>query len=137
MSTKLYVGNMSYDASEQDLEQLFAQYGEVQSATIIMDRYTDRPKGFGFVEMESAETCQAAIDALNENEWMGRKLVVNIARPRQERLDTSSLELNIKASSQGCWLFLCLILQLILINIQLGLKFRNALETNEPQEPPQ
>jgi RNA recognition motif-containing protein len=85
MSTKLYVGNMSYDASEQDLEQLFAQYGEVQSATIIMDRYTDRPKGFGFVEMESAETCQAAIDALNENEWMGRKLVVNIARPRQER----------------------------------------------------
>jgi cold-inducible RNA-binding protein len=48
MSTKLYVGNMSYDASEQDLEQLFAQYGEVQSATIIMDRYTDRPKGVRF-----------------------------------------------------------------------------------------
>jgi hypothetical protein len=137
MSTKLYVGNMSYDASEQDLEQLFAQYGEVQSATIIMDRYTDRPKGFGFVEMEAPRLAKQPSTLSTRTSGWDENLSSTSLDPDKSDLDTSSLELNIKASSQGCWLFLCLILQLILINIQLGLKFRNALETNEPQEPPQ
>ena len=84
MSTKIYVGNMSFDASENDLGELFAQYGEVVSVRIISDRNTYRSKGFGFVEMVDATAATAAISALNEYEWLGRKIVVNEARERTE-----------------------------------------------------
>jgi RNA recognition motif-containing protein len=82
---KLYVGNLSYNASSADLEQLFAQYGTVQSAQVIQDRETGRSKGFGFVEMSSDAEAQAAIQGLNEQQHDGRPLAVNEARPREER----------------------------------------------------
>ena len=85
MSTKIYVGNLSFKAMENDLEDLFAQYGEVTSVRIITDRQTNRSKGFGFVEMGDASAAAAAISALNEKEWMTRKIVVNEARDREER----------------------------------------------------
>lgn len=82
---KLYVGNLSFNTTQGDLEGLFSNYGTVQSAQIIMDRDTGRSKGFGFVEMGSSEEAQAAIDALNGQEHDGRALTVNVARPREER----------------------------------------------------
>jgi len=82
---KLYVGNLSYSMSSSDLEQLFGQYGTVQSAQVIQDRETGRSKGFGFVEMSSDQEAQAAIQGLNEHEHEGRPLAVNEARPREER----------------------------------------------------
>ncbi|HEV3144346.1 MAG TPA: RNA-binding protein [Gemmataceae bacterium] len=85
MGQKLYVGNLSYDMTDSDLSNLFAAHGAVQSAQVIMDRDTGRSKGFGFVEMESAEQAQAAINALNGQEVNGRALTVNVARPREER----------------------------------------------------
>ncbi len=85
MGNKLYVGNLSYTVTSSDLEELFAQYGSVQSAQVIADRETGRSKGFGFVEMSSDEEAQAAIQALNEQEHQGRPLSVNEARPREER----------------------------------------------------
>jgi RNA recognition motif-containing protein len=85
MGNKLYVGNLSYNVTGSDLEQLFAQHGTVQSAEIISDRDTGRSKGFGFVEMGSEEEAKAAIGALNGQEVGGRALTVNEARPREER----------------------------------------------------
>lgn len=85
MGKKLYVGNLSYDVSSSDLEQLFAQHGTVQSAQIINDRETGRSKGFGFVEMANDNEAQAAIAALNGQQHGGRALTVNEARPREER----------------------------------------------------
>ncbi|MFA6451619.1 MAG: RNA-binding protein [bacterium] len=85
MGKKLYVGNLSYATKSADLEQLFAQYGSVQSAEVITDRDSGRSKGFGFVEMGSDEEAQAAITALNEKEVGGRQITVNEARPRTER----------------------------------------------------
>ena len=85
MGQKLYVGNLSYDMTDSDLNNLFSAHGAVQSAQVIMDRDTGRSKGFGFVEMESAEQAQAAINALNGQEVNGRSLTVNVARPREER----------------------------------------------------
>lgn len=85
MGKKLYVGNLSYDVSSSDLEQLFGQHGQVASAQIINDRDTGRSKGFGFVEMSSDEEAQAAITALNGQQHGGRALTVNEARPREER----------------------------------------------------
>lgn len=82
---KLYVGNLAYSMNSSELEQLFAQYGTVQSAQVIQDRDTGRSKGFGFVEMSSDAEAQAAIDALNEQEHQGRPLAVNEARPREDR----------------------------------------------------
>jgi RNA recognition motif-containing protein len=81
----LYVGNLSYDISDSDLQKLFETYGSVQSAQVIMDRDTGRSKGFGFVEMDNATEAQAAIDALNNQEINGRALTVNEARPREDR----------------------------------------------------
>jgi RNA recognition motif-containing protein len=81
----LYVGNLSYDISDSDLQKLFETYGSVQSAQVIMDRDTGRSKGFGFVEMDNANEAQAAIDALNNQEINGRALTVNEARPREDR----------------------------------------------------
>src|SRR3954463_10757286 len=85
MGSKLYVGNLSYDVNSSDLEQLFAQYGTVQSAEVISDRDTGRSKGFGFVQMGSDDEAQAAISALNGQEHSGRSLTVNEAKPREDR----------------------------------------------------
>ena len=81
----IYCGNLSYNSADEDLNTLFAEYGEVGSAKVIRDRETDRSRGFGFVEMESDDEAQNAIDALNGQEFMGRKLVVNESRPRTPR----------------------------------------------------
>jgi RNA recognition motif-containing protein len=81
----LYVGNLPYSVSDADLEAMFAPHGTVQSAQVIMDRDTGRSKGFGFVEMGSAQEAQAAITAMNGKDIDGRKLTVNEARPREER----------------------------------------------------
>ena len=85
MSKKLYVGNLNYAVSNEDLEQLFASHGTVVSAQVIRDRDSGRSKGFGFVEMSSDQEAQAAIAALNGNSIGGRNLTVNEARPPQER----------------------------------------------------
>lgn len=85
MAKKLYVGNLSYDTSDSALQQLFEQYGTVVSAQIIMDRESGRSKGFGFVEMENDSEAQAAIDGLNQQDFGGRPLTVNEARPREDR----------------------------------------------------
>jgi cold-inducible RNA-binding protein len=83
MGMRLYVGNLSFNVSSGELQELFASYGAVRSADVISDRSTGRSKGFGFVEMENDDEAQAAIDALNGNEHMGRTLTVNEARPRE------------------------------------------------------
>ncbi|HEY7090932.1 MAG TPA: RNA-binding protein [Tepidisphaeraceae bacterium] len=85
MGSKLYVGNLSYDTTSSDLEQLFAAHGSVQSAEIIADRDTGRSKGFGFVQMGSDEEAKAAIAALDGQEHGGRSLKVNEAKPREDR----------------------------------------------------
>jgi RNA recognition motif-containing protein len=85
MGSKLYVGNLSYNATSSDLEQLFGQHGTVQSAEVIADRETGRSKGFGFVQMASDEEAQAAISALNGQDHDGRALTVNEAKPREDR----------------------------------------------------
>jgi cold-inducible RNA-binding protein len=85
VAKKLYVGNLSYDMTDTDLQNLFVPHGTVQSAQVIMDRDAGRSKGFGFVEMDSGEQAQAAIAALNGQEINGRALTVNEARPRPER----------------------------------------------------
>jgi cold-inducible RNA-binding protein len=82
---KLYVGNLTYNVNESDLETLFAPFGSVQSAQIIVDRDTNRSKGFGFVEMGSDAEAQAAIQGLNGHDHDGRNLTVNEAKPREER----------------------------------------------------
>ncbi len=85
MGKKLYVGNLSYDVSASDLEQLFAAHGTVESAQVIEDRATGRSKGFGFVEMGSDSEAQSAIEALNGQDHSGRALTVNEAKPRESR----------------------------------------------------
>ena len=82
---KLYVGNLSYEVTEDDLRQAVAEFGEVESVSIIKDKYNGQSKGFGFVEMPSKEEGQAAIDGLNGKELKGRALNVNEARPREDR----------------------------------------------------
>jgi RNA recognition motif-containing protein len=85
MGNKLYVGNLSYNIRDEDLQQAFAQYGGVSSAKVMMDRDTGRSKGFGFVEMSSDAEAQAAINGMNGQALDGRAIVVNEARPREER----------------------------------------------------
>jgi cold-inducible RNA-binding protein len=80
---KLYVGNLSFNTSEQALRDLFSQHGEVSSASLVMDRDTGRPRGFGFVEFSNDEQARAAIAALNGKNFDGRDLTVNEARPRE------------------------------------------------------
>ncbi len=80
----IYVGNLSYDAAEDDLRQAFESYGEVVSVNIIKNKNTGRSRGFGFVEMSTDEEGQSAVDGLNGSELAGRNLNVNIARPRAE-----------------------------------------------------
>ena len=83
MSTKLYVGNLSYDTTENDLQDAFGAHGTVVEVNIIQDNATGRPRGFGFVTMENADNAQAAIAALNGAQLGGRALTVNEARPRE------------------------------------------------------
>lgn len=85
MTKKLYVGNLSFDIKNTDLESLFSSYGEVRSAQVVMDRDTGRSKGFGFVEMSDTQAAQAAITALDSQEHLGRRLTVNEAKPREDR----------------------------------------------------
>ena len=83
MENKLFVGNISWDSSDDDLRNAFAEYGEVISARIVTDKFTGKSRGFGFVEMATAEEAQAAIEGLNEKDFMGREIAVNVARPRE------------------------------------------------------
>jgi len=85
MNNKLYVGNLSFNTTENDLQDMFAAHGTVIEANLMMDRATGRPRGFGFVTMSTAEEAQKAVDALNGHSVDGRALTVNPARPREER----------------------------------------------------
>lgn len=85
MSNKLFVGNLSFDTTENDLQDAFAAFGTVTETNLMMDRMTNRPRGFGFVTMNSAEEAQKAIDGLHGQVMGGRPLTVNVAKPREER----------------------------------------------------
>src|SRR6058998_3197507 len=85
MSNKLFVGNLSFNTTENDLNDAFAAFGTVTEANLMMDRTTNRPRGFGFVTMSSAEEAQKAVAAMNGKEIDGRALTVNVAKPREER----------------------------------------------------
>jgi RNA recognition motif-containing protein len=85
MGIKLYVGNLSYDTTNESLEELFAEFGSVRSAQVIQDRDTGRSKGFGFVEMADDNAARTAMSQLNEKEFGGRPLTVNEAKPREDR----------------------------------------------------
>jgi RNA recognition motif-containing protein len=82
---QIYVGNMNYRTTEEDINKLFSQYGEVESVKLINDRETGRAKGFGFVTMNDDSAAREAIEALNEKEFEGRSLRINEAKPREER----------------------------------------------------
>ena len=85
MSKRLYIGNINYKATEDDLKILFAEAGSVNSARLVIDRATGKLRGFGFVEMSSPDEARGAIEKFHETEFMGRKLTVNIARPRGQQ----------------------------------------------------
>lgn len=85
MSTKLFVGNLSFNTTENDLQDAFAAHGTVVEANLMVDRMSGRPRGFGFITMSTAEEAQKAIAALNGASLDGRNLTVNIAKPREER----------------------------------------------------
>jgi RNA recognition motif-containing protein len=85
MSSKLFVGNLSFDTTENDLNDAFAAHGTVTETNLMMDRTTGRPRGFGFITMNSPEEAQKAIAALNGSQLGGRALTVNVAKPREER----------------------------------------------------
>ena len=85
MGNKLYVGSLPYSVMDQQLQELFAQYGTVASAKVITDRFTGRSRGFGFVEMSTSEEAQKAMTALNGTQYEGRALVVNEAKPQEKR----------------------------------------------------
>lgn len=85
MSQKLYVGGLPYSVTDSQLEEIFAAHGTVESARVISDKFTGQSRGFGFVEMSSADEGQSAIDTLNGSELQGRTLTVNEARPQERR----------------------------------------------------
>ena len=85
MSNKLFVGNLSFNTTENDLQDAFAAFGTVTETNLMMDRETGRPRGFGFITMSSAEEAQKAIEGMNGKEMDGRALTVNVAKPREER----------------------------------------------------
>lgn len=85
MESKLYVGNLSYTVTEEDLRQLFSQAGEIKEVIVITDRETRRSKGFGFVEMMTQAEAEKAVQMFNNQDLQGRRLMVNVARPREER----------------------------------------------------
>ena len=80
----LYLGNLNFDAKESEIEELFGQFGQVQSVKVIRDRYSGKSRGFAFVEMESDEAGEKALEQLNETEFLGRKILVNKAREQRE-----------------------------------------------------
>jgi len=82
LNTKLYVGNLSYEVTDEQLTELFSKAGKVVSATVLKDQYSGRSRGFGFVEMGSEEEAKKAIESFNEKDFEGRKMIVNEARPR-------------------------------------------------------
>jgi RNA recognition motif-containing protein len=90
MPSKLYAGNLAYSVSNEDLQQLFSQAGEVQSATVVMDKFSGQSKGFGFVEMASAGDAATAIQRFNETELKGRNIKVNEAKPRESKFGQSA-----------------------------------------------
>jgi len=85
MNTKMYVGNLSFDATERDVRDLFEAHGQVNEVAFPMDRVTGRPRGFAFVTMDNSDAMTTAIRDLHGKDWMGRALTVNEARPREER----------------------------------------------------
>ena len=85
MSTRLYVGNLSYNTTENQLQDIFSAFGTVTEVDLIMDKFSGRPRGFGFVTMESKDAADAAVAAMNGKNIDGRDLTVNEARPREER----------------------------------------------------
>ena len=85
----IYVGNLSYDAGENDIRKVFEEFGTVESVNIIIDRYTDRSKGFGFVDMNDDEEAKKAIKELDGKDHLGRPLKVNMAKPREDRRNNS------------------------------------------------
>lgn len=85
MEKRLYVGNLSYNTTEDDVETLFKQAGSVVSCQLMLDKFTSRSRGFAFVEMESHEEAVSAVEMFNEQDFQGRALRVNLARPREER----------------------------------------------------
>jgi len=85
MSKRLYVGNINYKATEDDLKGLFAEAGNVDSARLVIDKATGKLRGFGFIEMSSPDEARDAIERFNDFDFMGRKLSVNVARPRAQR----------------------------------------------------
>jgi RNA recognition motif-containing protein len=85
MTTKLFVGKLSYNTTDESLHGLFARFGNVVSARVAFDRDTNRSKGFGFVEMENAEDAQKAINELDGKDFEGRTIAVNVARPKEDR----------------------------------------------------
>ena len=85
MNKKLYVGNLPYTTTADDLKAMFAEVGTVESSAVITDKFSGRSKGFGFVEMSSAEEAEKAIQSFNQKEIGGRKLTVNIAKPKEDR----------------------------------------------------
>ena len=89
MSTKLYLGNLSFDVTENDLRDILSPHGPVNEINVIMDKMTGRPRGFAFATMNTEEGANAAIEALNGKDWNGRALTVNEARPREEGAGSS------------------------------------------------
>jgi RNA recognition motif-containing protein len=85
MGTKLYVGNLPFDITEEDLRSMLAEHGPVNEIAVVMDKYTGKARGFAFATMNTPEAASAAILALNGKDWKGRSLTVNEARPREER----------------------------------------------------
>ena len=85
MNNKVYVGGLAYSVNDDDLNDLFTEYGSVQSATVVKDRETNNSRGFGFVEMSTQEEAEKAIQALNGKDLQGRSLTVNVAKPRADR----------------------------------------------------
>jgi cold-inducible RNA-binding protein len=85
MNKKLYVGGLSYSVTDEQLQKLFSSHGTVESAKVVMDKYTDRSRGFGFVEMSTQAEAEKAIQALNDTQHEGRSLKVSISKPREDR----------------------------------------------------
>lgn len=85
MNTKLYVGNLSFKASEDELNSLFSEHGNVTDVFIVKDKFTERSKGFAFITMDTVEAATSAIEQLNDFEFLGRNIVVNEAKPKEER----------------------------------------------------
>ena len=101
MSTKLFVGNLSFNATENQLQDLFAAYGTVAQVDMIMDKFSGKPRGFAFITMESQEGAQAAIQALHGKDVDGRALTVNEARPQEKR--TGGGGMGERGGSGGRW----------------------------------